>query len=559
MRWLLFLLPCLLFSFQDQVAQKWCVVTGRVTNLQTGEPLRKVNVHLTAAGNSGRSPVPAGGPQSYVGLSDAQGYFRFEGIAEGRYSLHGDRPGFLPTQYGAKSMSQTGTLLTLQAGQERNDINLALIPQGVIVGRVVDEDGDVVSGIQVQAMKQVWLRGKLTLMQRGGSSTNDLGEFRTGSLDPGKYYLMAQAGMAANGNEAPAMPGAPQLRQVPTYFPDATSATSAAQISVAAGQTVSGMDIRLQRLRTFHIRGRIAGALSRPEMEGMVITLSSREQSIGPMFGMGMQQAMQKDHTFEISAVPPGAYFLNVMGIAGGIQATLARQPVEVAAGDLDDVIVALVPLGTLRGRVSIEGDGPRPANLHPLIYLRPLEGAMSQVRAKFADNGMFSLENIGPGKYSPLIAGGPEGTYLKSVRWGQQEVQGKELDLSSGASGDLDIVFSYAVAQLNGAVQTAQDANQSAAELSVVLAPAVLNADGSGFIYSSVDAGGTFSFKQVTPGRYIAYAIEHPDREQMQNPEVLRQLAGKGTEVELQEKDNKHIQLTPVPKDDVKRIFEAQ
>jgi hypothetical protein len=148
----------------------------------------------------------------------------------------------------------------------------------------------------------------------------------------------------------------------------------------------------------------------------------------------------------------------------------------------------------------------------------------------------------------------------LKSVRWGQQDLLGKELDFSNGASGDLEIVFRYGAAQVSGVVQIPQDANKTAPpDFTIVLVPDVLNADGSGMDFSGVDQNGTFSFKRVTPGRYLAYALEQVDNNQLQNPDVLKQLASKGTEVEVKEKDNKQIQLTPIPAGDLKRIFESQ
>ncbi|HEY1945886.1 MAG TPA: carboxypeptidase-like regulatory domain-containing protein [Bryobacteraceae bacterium] len=520
MRYLLFLIPCLLFSFQDQITQKKCVVAGRVTNLFTGEPLRKVNVHLSQVSRQANAKA-----QGYGGLSDAQGYFRFEGISAGQYSLRGDRPGFLMTLYGAKGPGQSGTFITLQAGQEMTDLSFGLIPQAVITGRVLDEDGDPVSGVQVEGLKQSWSRGKLRFMQQG---------------------------MPAE-NEAPAIPGAPQLQQVRTFFPDSTSLDAASQITVAAGQTASGTDIHLQRVRTFHVRGKIAaGAGGR-----FILSLLPKDQS---MLMFGAQASAAKDHTFDISGVAPGTYTLTAVDIQNGRASPVARQPIEVGAADLNDVILSIVPPGTLRGHVLVEGDGPAAPDFHPQLFLASDEGVMAMSQVKFADDGTFSVENIRPGKYYPQINNAPEGAYLKSVRWGQQELLGKELDFSNGASGDLEIVFRYGAAQVGGIVQIPQDANKTTPpDFTIVLVPEVLNADGSGMDFSRVDQTGAFSFKRVTPGRYLAYALEQVDNNQLQNPDVLKQLASKGVEVDVKEKDNKQIQLTPFPADDLKRIFESQ
>jgi Carboxypeptidase regulatory-like domain len=556
MRYLLFFIPYLLFSFQDQTAQKQCVLTGRTTNLFTGEPLRKVNVHLSQI-----STQRGAKPQSYGGLSDAQGYFRFEGVSAGVFSLRGDRPGFLMTNYGAKGPNQAGTTITLQPGQEMTDLNLGLLPQAVISGRVLDEDGDPVSGIQVQGMKQTWFRGKSRSMPMGSASTNDIGEYRLGPLFPGKYTVSAQP-MGANmgDSEAPAIPGAPELHQVRTFFPESLTEDTAAQVVVAAGQTASGTEIHLQRIRTFHVRGKIAGVTGRPETERLQVNLMPREQS-GMMFGMvGGQQVLKSDSSFDISGVAPGAYYFNVSSFKSGPISTVAHQPVDVSGSDINDLVVAMSPMGTLRGRISIEGDGPAKPEFHPQIFLTSEEAMMAAPMAKFAEDGTFSIENIGPGKYYPQISGAPNGAYLRSVRLGQQEILGKDLDFSNAGSGELEIVFRYGVAQLTGTIQMPQDANKpSAPDFMVVLVPGSLNADGSGMRLGQADQTGTFTMKNITPGRYLAYALQLVDTNQLQNPDVLKQLASRGVEVELKEKDNKQIQLTPVPADDLKRILEVQ
>jgi hypothetical protein len=552
MRYLLFFIPCLLFSFQDQTAQKKCVLTGRTTNLFTGEPLRKVNVHLTQMGSQRGAKS-----QSYGGLSDAQGYFRFEGVTAGSYSLRGDRAGFLMTNYGAKGPNQAGTMITLRAGQEMTDLNLGLRPQGVITGRVVDEDGDPVIGIQVQGMQQTWFRGKSLLMPVGGASTNDLGEFRLGSLVPGKYLVSAQPPGSGMGGEAPAVPGTPELHQVRTFFPESLNEETAAQITVAAGQTASGTDIHLQRIRTFHVRGKIAGVSGHADSDNFMLSLAPTEQT-GMMFGaVNMQMGVKPGSSFDLSDVPPGAYYLTLSSFKSGSVSTMAHQPVEVSANDINDLVLAPSPMASLRGRLSVEGDGPAKPELHPQMFLNSDQGGSP---AKFADDGTFSIENIGPGKYYPQISGVPDGTYLQSVRLGQQEMLGKELDFTNAVSGELDIIFRYGVAQLTGTIQMPQDANKpSASDFTVVLISAVLSADGSGLIFGVVDQAGTFNMKSLPPGSYLAYALEQVDNNQLQNPDVLKQLASRGVEVELKEKDNKQIQLTPVPADDLKRIFEAQ
>ena len=168
-----------------------CTLSGMVTNIQTGEPVKKVTLHLTLR-NVGR---PANGvfeQSGYSGTSAADGSFTFEGITPGEYSLSAEKSGFVRTQYGSKN--GTGdTTLTLSAGQKMTGVKLTLVPQAIITGRVLDDDADPIGGITVQAIGRSWGQGgKLRYFPSGNATTDDTGAYRIPNLSPGKYYVMAQ-------------------------------------------------------------------------------------------------------------------------------------------------------------------------------------------------------------------------------------------------------------------------------------------------------------------------------------------------------------------------------
>ena len=450
------------------------------------------------------------------------------------------------------------------------DLNLALVPQAVIAGKVIDEDGDPVNEVNVQALRQTWSRGKQRYLPHGGGLVNDLGEFRVGNLPAGQYFVFAQKfEMGMPGNELPAMPGKPDVRQVRTFFPDATNMESAAPVTVTAGQIASGMDIHLQKVPTFHVRGKIAGYIGHFNAESLMLNVIPRQQ--GSMMMFGSHSNVNKDLTFDLPGIAPGSYSLNIVTVQTGFGQGVARQSIDVSAADLNDVVLTIVPPGTLHGHIRLEGTptpGSAQSNLAQThIYLSPVEeGAMGWANAMAASDGAFSLENVVAGRYYPQISDEPDGAYLKSVRWGQQEMLGKNLDFSSGVAGELEIVFSYGAAELGGSVQlpqpdqpAAQTASQpqpvSPPDFSVVLVPDVLTKR-LGVKSAKLDQNGAFSLKQLTPGHYRAYAFEHIELGALQNPDVLKQLESKGVEVELKENDKKQVPLTPIPANDMRELF---
>ena len=123
-------------------------------------------------------------------------------------------------------------------------VDFKLTPHAVVAGRVLDSDGEPVPNVQVSTMLHRYTpRGK-QLMQTGGSSTNDLGEFRIFGIAPGRYYLQATHGMRWDAAMDRSARTGPEEGYVPTYFPGTTDPASASMIDVTAGQQLLGLDNR---------------------------------------------------------------------------------------------------------------------------------------------------------------------------------------------------------------------------------------------------------------------------------------------------------------------------
>ena len=60
-----------------------------------------------------------------------------------------------------------------------------------MIVNVFDEDGEPVAMVNVQALRQSYVRGQKQLAPASSASTNDRGEFRIFGLPPGRYFLSA--------------------------------------------------------------------------------------------------------------------------------------------------------------------------------------------------------------------------------------------------------------------------------------------------------------------------------------------------------------------------------
>jgi hypothetical protein len=163
-----------------------CTLEGRVVNAATGEPLGKTSIMLT---RSEPSRPASGLPQIFGTTTDASGRFAMKDLDPGGYRIKVTRSGFVGTEYGAKKLTGSGTVVTLAPGKALKDIDIRLTPHGVVAGRIVDEDGEPVVSGSVQLLKLQYTNGKKQLQPSAVATTNDLGEYRAFGAAPGKYYI----------------------------------------------------------------------------------------------------------------------------------------------------------------------------------------------------------------------------------------------------------------------------------------------------------------------------------------------------------------------------------
>ncbi len=532
-RYLVTLLLPLLLAAQQPPSK--ASITGHVTNAATGEPLKKARVHLELLAPSAKVSMV---------MSNADGSFEFTNIDPGSYEISASRTGFLDTTYGAKKPHQAGSILTLAAGQQVTDLTLALMPQAVISGRVVDEDGDPVENAMVDVSTQTWQGGKLSYTERNRVNSDDRGEFRVAGLEPGKYLLSAQF---QNYPFEPANEGEPKTRPVTTYYSGSTSVENATPIEVQSGQQMS-IEMRMLSGRTVHVRGKIAGPAPKESLHLSMIP----EESDNPFAGESVAASVGD---FDIAGVAPGTYRLTAFTFVNGPK-SFGSQIVTVGETDVNGIVLNIIPPGSLHGRVRVEGAAPSASKWSATSANVSLIGHIAvihppgQISPK--QDGTFLFEDVSAGAYSVQAAGGPEGAYLKSIRLNDQDVLNKEIDLSQGVSGDLEVVFRYGAAELDGTVQLPQEAS------SVPIFNIVLVADEDSRQQQSTmsDQNGAFTFKGLTPGQYHVYAFEQLNANQLENPAVLKAVEEKGTAVELKENDKKQLELSVISADDMQQIL---
>jgi len=194
----------------------------------------------------------------------------------------------------------------------RQGIELKLAAHSVVIGRVVDEDGEAMAGVRIEAMKPVWQGRSRQLVPYGTASTNDLGEYRMWGVAPGAYFF--RAGRFSSEFRPVAMEALsdkPEEAYAALWYPNATDSTTAAKVAIRSGAEVRGIDFRMVKTRVFRIRGKGLSATTGNPTTGSVMLFPRGK---GYMGWNEMRFAFMADpkQGFEFRNVPPGQYVIRV-------------------------------------------------------------------------------------------------------------------------------------------------------------------------------------------------------------------------------------------------------
>ena len=524
-------------------------IEGILINQVTGQPLRKATISLRDAAATPK-PGESSTPAAYAVMSDAEGKFVFEDVNPGRYKLTADRAGYIHATY----RTSGGGFLTVGPGQVLKDIRLNITPQGVIAGRVVDEDGDPITEVYVQALVWRIINGARRLGFSRYTQVDDQGNFRLANLEGGRYVLSARLdqGQPATANKIHDV-------YVATYYPSALDVSEATPIPLMAGAEATNIEIRLRKARVYRIRGKIGDPTAGP-LQTMALALN---KSVDPNADFSGDIALSKDGTFEFANVRPGSYYIepsnNTMfsteqGGAGMNKKLYGHLAVTVGDEDVKDITLQLHAGATITGTISSEAAAAQPPPAKPAlptIHLQPVETQdISPSAATSKADGTFELRDLAPARYRVSVNGTAEGTYVKSIRFGSEDITNAVLDLTEGAGGAIEVKLSPNAAAVSGTVQNGN--GDPVGDVLVTIGPSAVEVATQTLFFrkTRTDQNGQFSMKNLPPGEYRVLAWEDVDAQLVTDPEFRAFFDGSSVEIQLSENSKQNLELKLVPRD---------
>jgi hypothetical protein len=495
-------------------------VQGTVTDSVTNQKLRKAFVRVVGAGGTN------------LAVTNENGAFKLDGITPGVYEVETEHQGYVD--------KTPGVQLRLYPGQAIEDFQIKLMPQAVITGRVIDEEGDAWTHTYLTLFRWEWSRGQRTLRSVDGGEVNDLGEFRFAGLAPGTYYVSAAPDARWEATHRPRSKDQPLELQA-TWFPSSPNRTSATPVALSPGGLVS-VQIRLRRGSAHSVRGSLSGAVPQD-------TSPFGRRSIGAFSdddtSPGKSGVVHPDGTFEISGLAEGQYELRV--VQGYPSLELGSAKISLENRDIEGVSIELSPPRPIQGKIRIEGDdspqlGGRQIQLYPV---RPTLGGGYR-SATSHDDGTFEFPLAGSNRNTVEVLG--SGFYLKELRYG--EVVSNDGTISfAGAPADLIVTLN---AKPAGVVGTVSNRGSSSEIPQVVLIPK----DRTGTRVARFDQNGAFTIDAVVPGAYVLYAFEGIPEGAWEDKDLLKELVGKGTELQLGEGERKALDLPLLLKSDLAPVL---
>ena len=509
-------------------------LSGLVLNSQTAEPIAHALiqiVHHDVSQQQGRRAEPS----RAATFSDGTGSFHFDGLAAGFYDISAAKPQFR----GVIDSS------SLELTASKTDVQLKLSPFSVITGKVTDQDGQPLRGVNVAAISMQFPNGWRQGVVSRTAYTDDRGIFRLWNLHPAKYYLKAAG--RSGGTYSVVVDSEPAASSeesfVPVYFGGGHTLDAAAALELQPG-VATPANFSVQLVPGYRIRGTLQNMASRRAVR---FELLIGDESTTPRAIVNYDNGR-----FEIEDVAAGSYRLRA------IQDTLSAEvSLNVGRTEVSGVALRLVPAVDIRELIrysnspaevpdDVGAAGDREPEAMCGADLRSTAVLMGPTYSRVKSKpGEFMLKQVLPGIYRVSVQ--CFGGYANSVTFGDQDLLANPLvEIRAGAvPPPIETTAAYGGGSIRGTVSVPGYQDNT---LLVIVVPQSTASIGPIPVFAVRRNGqaGPWEFRaaNLAPGSYTVYCFPMSPQIEFRNPEFLRTLRG-GTSVQVADRSEAQVAIT--------------
>ena len=359
-----------------------------------------------------------GGPRAT--RTTSEGRFAFFDLTPGSYAVDASKAGFITGAYGRMRPGGQAHSITLGDAEVQTSVRIRIWEYAAVSGTVRDEAGEPVVGVAVRALQRAVVHGKFQFISGPQTTTDDRGQYRIETLQPGRYVVAVTSTQAAIPGEllerfARLIPSDPEaqvirsavsrgggaggrqvggalwtssrsalavpdpddggrLRIYPTTFHPAAPSTRAAQmLTLASGEHRTAVDIDMSLVPAAMVSGAVTAGGA--PMTGVLVRLVPEyaEDLSGGVGGFEAATSVCDERgRFAFVGVPAGRYFFQAEAATDSSPASAAspaaarqgwlNEPITVGEDGLSGLNLPLRPAVRISGRIAFEGTKPPPS-----------------------------------------------------------------------------------------------------------------------------------------------------------------------------------------------------
>jgi len=472
-------------------------------------------------------------------FSGADGTFRLAGLEPGEYYVSARKTGFV-----AESLH-----IAVEAEQTVSDLELRMVPLGVVTGTVRDVDGDPVVGARVWSYRHGGnRRGGWTWRRHREDVTDDRGVYRLWPLYEGRYLIAVEARAESVG------PGHVRLAHGPAFYPDATSPSQAQAVELLVGQQLKGVDVTVPSPAGSAVLGSVMLGPGLTESEGGEHCKNCGflvYQSAGADFFLVAQSQAGPGGSFQLEGLLSGEYLFGFSDYDQRTEGDLsARHTITLDRDGRAELSVVLRPGVPLAVRTTLVAppdelhDADDPENA-PVLRLTPIGVGMHRAYEPQPNppgqNLGFRQDRIAPGRYRVAEVRFPGGRFA-GLRTDGREVAPPVIEVvDSARQRDYEILIAFDSGEIRGEVEFEEP--RPGTILFVVAWPLddSLSLEPS---RTDISAGVPFELRPLAPGRYEVFAGSPRAMSRLSDPQVRAKVASRGARVEVKANETATVNL---------------